>query len=72
MENLATVGWKIMNLSPYSPDLVPNDFHSFGAMKVHLQEKYQIDDELKWGALYWLSSQDKTFTLLTSVTFQEN
>jgi hypothetical protein len=47
MENLATVGWKIMNRSPYRPDLGPDYFHSFRAMKVHLGQKFRIDDELK-------------------------
>jgi hypothetical protein len=44
---LVTMGCKIMNHPPYSPDLVPTDFHLFETMKVHLVEKFLTDDEFK-------------------------
>jgi hypothetical protein len=55
------MGWEIMNHRPYTPDLVPSDFHLFGPMKVHLGRKFQTDNELKHGVLNWLCSKDKTF-----------
>jgi hypothetical protein len=47
---------------PYCPYLAPGDFHLSGPMKVHLGgQKFQSDDELNRGVLYWLRSQYKTF-----------
>jgi hypothetical protein len=51
-----------MNYPPYSPDLVPSDFHLFGSLKVHIEgQKFQTDDELERSVLNWLHKQDKTF-----------
>jgi hypothetical protein len=63
MENLtnvtvATVGWEIMNHSPYSPDFVPSDFHLVGPVQVNLGgQKFQIANELERSDLDWLHSQ---------------
>jgi hypothetical protein len=43
---LTTMGWKIMNHPPRSPDLAASDFHMFVPKKVHLVgQKFQTDDE---------------------------
>lgn len=41
----ATTGWKIMNHLPYSLDLAPCGFHSFGPIKLHLGgQKFETDE----------------------------
>jgi histone-lysine N-methyltransferase SETMAR len=70
---LAAMGWETMNHLPYTPDLAPCYFHLFGPITVHLGgQKFQTDDELKCSVLNLLCSQDKIFTLLASVTCQED
>jgi hypothetical protein len=71
MENLTkeTVGWEIMNHSPYSSDLIILWFSSVWANEGmdHLGQKFQTDDELKHCVLNWLI-MIKHFMLLVSVT----
>jgi hypothetical protein len=58
---LATIGWEIMDCSPYCPDL-PSDIHLFVPVKVNLQgQKSQTDYEFKYSVLNWLCNQDKSF-----------
>ena len=33
MEHIVNYGWTVVPHPPYSPDLVPSDFHLFGPMK---------------------------------------
>jgi hypothetical protein len=59
---LATMGREVMNHTPCSPDLATSGFYLFEPIKMYLEEqKFQTDDELKYGALNWLRSQDETF-----------
>ncbi|UYV76915.1 hypothetical protein LAZ67_14002389 [Cordylochernes scorpioides] len=51
--------WEIFTHPPYSPDLVPSDFHLFPALKLHLGGKhFANDDEVQGKANYWLRRQD--------------
>jgi hypothetical protein len=64
------MGWEIMNNSPYSPDLVPSDFHMSGPMKVHLQKhKFQTDDGGKRGARTGYAVKIKACMMLASVAY---
>jgi hypothetical protein len=54
---LASVRWEIQNYPPYSPDLIPSDFHVFGPMKMHLGQKFQ-SGELERNVLNWLRSEN--------------
>ncbi|GFT40119.1 histone-lysine N-methyltransferase SETMAR [Trichonephila clavipes] len=38
-QNLRELGWKVLMHSPYSPDLVPSDYHLFLALKSFLSDK---------------------------------
>jgi hypothetical protein len=37
--------WEVLEHPPYSPDLVPSDFHLFGPLKHHLSAEHFPDDE---------------------------
>ena len=40
MQNhIATLGWECQHYLPYSPDLIPSDFHQFTTLKKNLGEK---------------------------------
>ncbi|GFU36090.1 histone-lysine N-methyltransferase SETMAR [Trichonephila clavipes] len=40
--------WKVLDHPPYSPDLVPSDFHLFRYLKSHLGGKsFHDDDDLR-------------------------
>ena len=40
--------WEQLDHLPYSPDMLPCDFHVFGALKKHLKgQRFNSDDELK-------------------------
>ena len=47
---------------PYSPDLVPSDFHLFGPMKEFLAGKrFETDAEVKSAVRRWLHSNQRDF-----------
>ena len=37
---IASFGWKTLPHPPYSPDLVPSDYHLFGPMKERFRGKH--------------------------------
>jgi hypothetical protein len=66
-----TVGKEIMNHPPFNPDLAPSDIHLFEPIKVQLGgQKFQTDDELDHGVLYW-PLKSKPFMLLALITDQD-
>jgi transposase len=44
-ESIQKLQWELLELPPYSPDLVPSDFQLFGLLKKHLSGKRFADDE---------------------------
>jgi len=51
-----------MDHPPYSPDLVPSDYHLFLHIKKFLGDKrFDDDDDLKDAVQKWLTSQAATF-----------
>jgi hypothetical protein len=36
VQHISNIGWTVVTLPPYSPDLAPSDFHHFGPMKCGL------------------------------------
>jgi transposase len=47
--------WEIFDHSPYSPDLVPSDYHLFVKMKVWLAtQRFHTNEELMDGVNNWL------------------
>jgi len=54
--------WEILEHPPYSPDLLPSDFHLFPNMKKHLHAKrFKSHDDVKHEMQTWLPGQDPTF-----------
>jgi histone-lysine N-methyltransferase SETMAR len=59
---LTTLGSKVMNHNPYSPDLAPSGFSLFGRLMEHLGgQKFNTRNELEHGDLNWLLSQATYF-----------
>jgi histone-lysine N-methyltransferase SETMAR len=42
---VATVGWAVISLTPYGPDLAPSNFHLFGHLKDALRGRRFADDD---------------------------
>ncbi|GFU75133.1 histone-lysine N-methyltransferase SETMAR [Trichonephila clavipes] len=54
--------WETLDHPPYSPDILPCDFHVFGPLKKHLKGKlFNSDDILKDTVNDWVSSQPQEF-----------
>jgi hypothetical protein len=54
--------WEVLQHPPYSPDLVPSDFHLFGSLKHHLSgEGFPDDDAVERAVRAWFRQQPKEF-----------
>jgi hypothetical protein len=58
---ITTFGWEQFSLPPYSPDLVPSDFHVFLHLKTFLNCWRFHDDEVKEAVDTWFASQVASF-----------
>jgi hypothetical protein len=64
MDTLRALKFEVLKHPPYSPDLVPSDFHLFGCMKEHLRgQKFADDNELMEAVQSWLKAMPKSFFL---------
>jgi hypothetical protein len=45
--------WKNLDHAPYSPDLIPSDFHLFPKMKEFLGDKRMATDQVKEMDMNW-------------------
>jgi hypothetical protein len=63
MQNLiVTFGWEQFDLPPYSPGLVPSDFHVFLHLKTFIGgRRFHDDSEVKVAINTWLASQAASF-----------
>jgi transposase len=60
--HVAKFGWTVLPHPPYSPDLVPSDFHLFGRMKDGLREQYFPDNDAVIAAVRkWVASAGADF-----------
>jgi histone-lysine N-methyltransferase SETMAR len=58
-EAIAKFGWTVLPHSPYSPDLAPSDFHSFGPLKDTLRgTRFQDDESMIHAVRTWLCEQE--------------
>ncbi|GFW85625.1 mariner Mos1 transposase [Trichonephila clavipes] len=58
--------WEVLDHLPYSPDLVPSDFHLFHYLKSDLSGKlFNDDDEIKDEVEMWSRQQAATFYSMT-------
>ena len=54
--------WEFLEHPPYSPDLVPSDFHLFSPLKKFLAgQRFTCDDEVKAAVRQWFRSQTADF-----------
>ncbi|KAJ8891596.1 hypothetical protein PR048_004124 [Dryococelus australis] len=59
---LACFPWEVFDHTPYSPDLVPSDFHLFPALKKWLGgRRFNTNDELQDTVTTWINRQAATF-----------
>ena len=64
VDTLHTLKFEVLKHPPYSPDLVPSDFHSFGPMKEHLRgQKFADDSKVMEAVQSWLKATPKSFFL---------
>jgi hypothetical protein len=49
-EVLATIGWIVLTLPHYSPDLAPSKIHVFGSLMDAVRGRRFAEDELKYRA----------------------
>jgi histone-lysine N-methyltransferase SETMAR len=60
-ERIQELQWELLEHPPYSPDLVPSDFHLFGPLKIHLVGKRFADEEVETEIRESLRQQSKDF-----------
>ena len=53
---------EVLQHPPYSPDLIPSDFHLFGPLKQHLSgERFPDDKVVETAVCAWFQQQTKEF-----------
>ena len=60
LEIIENFGWEVAPHPPYSPDLVPSDYHLFGPLKI-IGTKISDDEAVKEICREWLKSQPSDF-----------
>jgi len=62
VETVQQLGFKLLQHPPYSPDLVPRDYHIFGPLKEALRgRRFASDEGVKEAVHTWLQEQPKSF-----------
>jgi transposase len=55
LQTVQKYGWELLTHRPYSPDLVPSDYHLFGPLKDHLRgHHYETDEAVQETVRSWL------------------
>ena len=63
-KKLAYLGFQCLDHSPYSPDLVPSDYHLFPELKKTIERSpFSSDAEVIAAAETWLDGQPSDFFL---------
>jgi hypothetical protein len=64
VDTLRALKFEVLKHPPYSPDLLPSDFHLFGPLKEHLRGQKFADDNVVMEAVQsWLKATPKSFFL---------
>ena len=62
VEHIVSLGWTVVPHPPYSPDLVPSDFHLFGLMKDGLRgQHFRSNDAVVRAVKQWAISAGADF-----------
>jgi hypothetical protein len=58
VETINELGFELTENLPYSPDLAPRDFHSFGPIKeAQRRRRFSSDEEVTGAVQNWLETQ---------------
>ena len=61
-KKLLELGWEVMPNPPYSPDLVPSDYHWFRSLQNHLNgKKFDSNEPVKNELIQFFASKNQTF-----------
>ena len=61
-KKLLELGWEVMPHSPYSPNLVPSDYHLFRSIQNHLNGKiFDSNEAVKKKLIQFFASKNQTF-----------
>jgi hypothetical protein len=60
MDTVCVLKFEVLKHPPYSPDLLPSDFHLFGHMTEHLRGQKFADDKVMEAVQSWLKGMPKT------------
>jgi histone-lysine N-methyltransferase SETMAR len=67
-EIIQELQWELLEHPPYSPDLVPSDFHLFGPLKkLHGGKRFADDEEVETEVRKWVRQQSKASMLRVSM-----
>ena len=59
---LRSFKWEVLQHPPYSPELIPSDFHLFGPLKQHISgERFPDDEAVERAVRAWFQQQTKEF-----------
>jgi transposase len=62
LQTIQNNGWELLSHPPYSPDLVPSDYHLFGSLKDHLRgHHYETDEAVQEAVRSWLRGAGTEF-----------
>ena len=62
IDALETLKFEVLSHLPYSPDLVPSDFHFFPHLKRDLKRThFTSDDEVKQAVMLWIKQRTPEF-----------
>ena len=62
VETVQQLDFELLQHPPYSPDLAPSDYHTFGPLKEALHgPRFTSDEEVKEAVHTWLREQPKSF-----------
>ena len=66
-DKLRSFHWESLDHPPYSPDLVPSDFHVFGPLKEFLAgQRFTCNDKAKTAVRRWFHSQPDEFLFFST------
>jgi histone-lysine N-methyltransferase SETMAR len=61
VNHIATFGWERLDHAPYSPNLVPSDFHFLPTLKRTLEGRYFTNEDVEAAIRTFVRTQDTDF-----------
>jgi histone-lysine N-methyltransferase SETMAR len=61
-QKIKELNWEILDQPPYSPDLAPSDYHLFGSLQNHLNnKKFERFEDVNDAILAYFESKPRSF-----------